>query len=131
MENHLDKSLATGVPPKACLSRMEPMKKKDDKRKEAGVYENNENVKIWATIAIRMTDEKAIENLERVYSCMIVKRSDIRREVKDRSFEDKRKRRFIVFNLRYSEVKNDRELRMGYDLKDGCENTVRRCARYN
>ena len=51
---------------------MEQMKKRDDKRKEAGVYEKNTNVKTWATIAKRMT----IEKLERVESGMIVKRSD-------------------------------------------------------
>ena len=36
---------------------------------------------------------------------MIVKRSDIRKEVEEWSFEEKRKRRLIVFNLRQSEVK--------------------------
>ena len=75
---------------------MEQLKKEDVKRKEAGVYENNENVKTWATIATRMTDKKTIEKLERVESGMIVKRSDIRNEVEERSFEEKRKRRLIV-----------------------------------
>ena len=42
---------------------MEQMKKEDANRKEAGVYEKNENVKTWATIAKRMTDEKTIEKL--------------------------------------------------------------------
>ena len=60
---------------------MERLNNKDDKRKEAGVYENNENVKTWATIVKRMTDEKTIEKLERVETCMIVKRSVIRKEV--------------------------------------------------
>ena len=44
---------------------MEQMKKEDDTRKEAGVYETNENFKTWATTAKRMTDEKSIEKLER------------------------------------------------------------------
>ena len=42
---------------------MEQMKNEDDKRKEAGVYEKNENVNTWATIAKRLTNEKTIENL--------------------------------------------------------------------
>ena len=84
---------------------MEQMKKEDDTRKEAGVYETNENFKTWATTAKRMTDEKSIEKLERVESGMIVKRSDIRKEVEERSFEERRKRRLIVFNLKQSEVK--------------------------
>ena len=57
-----------------------------------------------------MIDEKTIEKLERVESGMIVKRGDIRKEVEERSFEERRKRRLIVFNLRQSEVKNFREL---------------------
>ena len=89
---------------------MEHIKKEDDKKKETGVYEKNEHAKTWATIAKRMTDEKTIEKLERVESGMIVKSSDIRKEVEERSFEEKRKRRLIVFNLRQSEVKHDIEL---------------------
>ena len=46
--------------------QMEQMKNEDDKRKEAGVYENNANIKTWATIAKRLTNEKTIEKLERV-----------------------------------------------------------------
>ena len=52
-----------------------------------------------------MTDEKTIEKFERVESGMIINRSDIRKEVEERSFEEKRKRRLIMFNLRQSEVK--------------------------
>ena len=52
-----------------------------------------------------MTDEKTIEKLECVESCMIVKKSDIRQEVEERSFEKRRKRRLIVFNLKQSEGK--------------------------
>ena len=52
-----------------------------------------------------MADEKTIEKLERVESCMLVKRSYIRKEVEERSFEERRKRRLIVFNLRQSEEK--------------------------
>ena len=89
---------------------MERMKNEQDTRKEAGVYEKNENVKTWVTIAERMTDEKTIEKLERVETGMIVKRSDIRKEVEERSFEERRKRQLILFNLRQSEVKNDSEL---------------------
>ena len=69
---------------------MEQMKKGDDNRKEASVYENNENVKTWATIAKRLTDDKTIEKLERVESGMIVNRSDIRKKVEERSFEEKK-----------------------------------------
>ena len=43
--------------------QMEQMKNEDDKRKEAGVYENNDNVKTWATIVKRQTNEKTIEKL--------------------------------------------------------------------
>ena len=60
---------------------MEQMKKEDDKRKEACIYEKNENVKTWSTIAKRMTDEKYIEKLERVESGMIVNRSVIRKDI--------------------------------------------------
>ena len=42
------------------------MKNEDDKRKEAGVYEKNENVKTLATIAKMLMNEKTIEKLERV-----------------------------------------------------------------
>ena len=52
-----------------------------------------------------MTDEKTIEKLERVESGLIVKRSDIRKAVEEWSFEERRKRRLIVFNLRQSEEK--------------------------
>ena len=45
-----------------------------------------------------MSDGKIIEKLERVESGMIVKRSGIRKEVEEMSFEKKRKRGFIVFN---------------------------------
>ena len=85
------------------IEDMEQMKKGDDTRKEARAYEKNENVKTWTTIAIRMT-----EKLERVESGMIVNMSVIKKEVEVRSFEEKRKRRLIVFNLRQSEVTNDR-----------------------
>ena len=44
--------------------QMEQMKNEDDKRKEAGVHEKNENVNTWATIAKRLTNEKTIEKLE-------------------------------------------------------------------
>ena len=36
---------------------------------------------------------------------MIVNRSGIRKELEERSFEEKRKRRLIMFNLRQSGVK--------------------------
>ena len=65
------------------------MKTEDDKRKEAGVYKNNENVKTWATFAKRMTDERTMEKLERVESGVIVIRSDIRKEVEEFSGEKK------------------------------------------
>ena len=42
------------------------MKNEEDKGKEASVYEHNENVETWATIAKRMPDEKTIEKLERL-----------------------------------------------------------------
>ena len=42
------------------------MKNDNAKRKEAGVYDNNANVKTWATIAKRITDERTIEKLERI-----------------------------------------------------------------
>ena len=52
--------------------QMEQMKNEDDKRKEAGVYEKNENVNTWATIVKRLTNEKTIENLERVEESMMM-----------------------------------------------------------
>ena len=67
---------------------MEQMKKEDDKGKEAGVYENNENAKTWATNHV-MVDEKTIEKLEHVVSCRIIKMSCIRKGVEERSIEEK------------------------------------------
>ena len=52
----------------------------------------------------RMTDEKL--KLKCVESGMIVNMTDIRKEVEESSFEEKRKRWLIVFNLRQSELKN-------------------------
>ena len=39
---------------------------------------------------------------------MIVKKSDIRKEVEESSIEERRKRLMIVFNLKQSDVKNDK-----------------------
>ena len=69
------------------------------KGKKPVYTKGNETVKTWATIAKRMTCGKTIEKLERVES------GDIRKEVEERSCEEKRKRRLIVFNLRQSEIK--------------------------
>ena len=45
--------------------------------------------------------------------CM-VKKSDIRKEVEESSIEERRRRRMIVFNLKHSEVKNDKVLVFEY-----------------
>ena len=42
---------------------VEVIKNEHTKRKEAGVYENNENVKSWTTIAKQITDERTIKKL--------------------------------------------------------------------
>ena len=87
---------------------VEVLKNEDTKRKDAGIYEKNEDVKTWATIAKRITNEKTIEKLECVEAGMIVKKSDIRKEIEESSIEERRKRRMIVFNLKQSDVKNDK-----------------------
>ena len=72
--------------------QMEQMKNEDDKRKEAGVYENNENINTWATIAKRLTNEKTIENLERVEESMMMNKNDVRKQVKESNYEARRKK---------------------------------------
>ena len=63
--------------------QMEQMKNEDDKRKEAGVYEN-ENVN---TIGKRLTDEKTIEKLERVEESMMMNKNDARKQVEEGNYE--------------------------------------------
>ena len=53
--------------------QMEQKKNGNDQRKEAGLCEKNENVKTWATIAKRPTNEKTIDKLERVEESMMMK----------------------------------------------------------
>ena len=45
---------------------MKQMKNENDKRKEAGVYEKDDNIKTLASIDKRLTNEKTIEKLERI-----------------------------------------------------------------
>ena len=71
--------------------QMEQMKNEDDKRKEAGVYENNENVKTLTTIAKKLTNEKTIEKLERVEEIMMMNKSDVRQQVEESNYEAGRK----------------------------------------
>ena len=68
--------------------QMEQMKNED---------ENNENVKTWATIAKRLTNEKTIEKLERVEESMMMNKSDVRKQVEESNYEVRRKGRMIVF----------------------------------
>ena len=89
--------------------QMEQMKNEDDKRKEAGVYEKNENVNTWATIAKRLTNEKTIEKLERVEESMMMNKNDVRKQVEESNYEARRKKRIIVFNMQEKEEKTDRE----------------------
>ena len=65
---------------------MEQMKNEDDKRKEVGVYEKNENVNTWATIAKRLTNEKTIEKLEQVEESMVVSKNDVRKQVEESNY---------------------------------------------
>ena len=64
-------------------------------------------MKTWANIAKRLTNEKTIEKLERMEECMIMKKSEIRKEVEESNYETRRKKRMNVFNLK--EKKNDRD----------------------
>ena len=50
--------------------------------------------------------KKTIEKLERVEEGMIMKKSEIRKEVEESNYETRRKNRMIVFNLK---EKNDRD----------------------
>ena len=88
---------------KAC------MKSLDEERKEAGVYEGRESLKTWANIAKRLTNEKTIEKLERVEEGVIMKKSEIRKEVEESNYETRRKKRMIVFNLKEKKENNDRD----------------------
>ena len=81
-------------------TKMAYMKSIDEKRKEAGVYEGRELLKTWANIAKRLTNEKTIEKLERVEEGVIMKKSEIRKEVEESNYETRRKKRMIVFNLK-------------------------------
>ena len=89
--------------------QMKQMRNEDDKRKEAGVYDKNENVNTWATIAKRLTNEKTIEKLERVEESMMINKNDVRKQVEERNYEARRKKRIIVFNMQEKEEKTDRE----------------------
>ena len=80
-----------------------------EERKETGVYEGRESLKTWANIAKRLTNKKPIEKLERVEEGVIMKKSEIRKEVEESNYEARRKKRMIVFNLKEKMEKNDRE----------------------
>ena len=56
----------------------------------------NENVKTWATIAKRLTNEKTIEKLELVEESMMINKSDVRKLVEESNYEARRKRIIIV-----------------------------------
>ena len=79
---------------------MECIKSIYEERKEAGVYEGRESLKTWANIAKRVTNEKTIEKLERVEVGMIMKKSEIRKNVEESNCETRKKKRMIVFNLK-------------------------------
>ena len=83
------------------------MKIIDEERKEAGVYEGRESLKTWANIVKRLINENTIEKLERVEEGMIMKKSEIRKEVEESNYEPTRKKRMIVFNLKKKREKND------------------------
>ena len=90
-------------------TKMACMKSIDEERKEAGVYEGRESLKTWANMAKRLTNEKTIEKLERVEEDVIMKKSEIRKEVEESNYETRRKKRMIVFNLKEKKEKNDRD----------------------
>ena len=90
-------------------TKMACMKSIDEERKEAGVYEGRDSLKTWANIAKRLTNEKTIEKLERVEEGVIMKKSEIRKEVEESNYETRRKKRMIVFNLKEKKEKNDRD----------------------
>ena len=89
--------------------KMECMKSIYEERKVAGVHEGRESVKTWAKIAKRLTNEKTIDKLERVEEGMIMKKSEIRKEVEESNYETRRKKKMIVFNLKEKKEKNDRD----------------------
>ena len=57
----------------------------------------------------KTTNEKTIEKLERVEEGVIMKKSEIRKEVEESNYETRRKKRMIVFNLKEKKEKNDRD----------------------
>ena len=57
-------------------------------------------MKTLTNIAKRITNEKTIEMLERVEEGMLMKKSEIRKEVEESNYETRRKKRMIVFNLK-------------------------------
>ena len=89
-------------------TKMACMKSIDEERKEAGVYEGRESLKTWANIAKRLTNEDN-RKLERVEEGVIMKKSEIRKEVEESNYDTRRKKRMIVFNLKEKKEKNDRD----------------------
>ena len=57
------------------------MRTKDEERKEAGVYEGNESLKTWESIAKRLTNDKTVEKLERVEESMLIKKVRLERKL--------------------------------------------------
>ena len=73
------------------------------------MYEKNENVNTWATIAKRLTNEKTIGKLERVEESMMMNKNDVRKQVEEINYEARRKKRLIVFNMQEKENKTNKE----------------------
>ena len=71
--------------------KMACMKRVDEERKEASVYEGRESLKTWANIAKRLTNEKTLEELERVEEDVIMKKSEIRKEVEESNYDTRTK----------------------------------------
>ena len=60
------------------------------------MYEGRESLKTWAHIAKRLI----IEKLGSVEEGVIMKKSEIRKEVEESNYETRRKKRMILFNLK-------------------------------
>ena len=79
------------------------MRSIDLEGREAEVYEGSEYLKTWASVAKRPTNDKrnnkTIEKLERVDESMLIKKSEIRKEIEESNYESRRMRRMIVFYL--------------------------------
>ena len=60
------------------------------------MYEKNESLKTWPSIAKRLTNEKTIEKLKSVEGSMMMNKSNVQKQVGESKYDTRRKMRMIV-----------------------------------